>query len=154
MRWDALKERWDDWALCATPDGIKFQHDGTQYHEFFGQPDDEAVVCDTTVLLVPAAPDVTLPPTQQSCTLAADPWLPTWDVLETSQRAVDGQNVTVRHVRMTIEDDDQYPEHTVIDWYLASNGLPVEVSATKSSRQRPRSAPSSTTRSSTSSWGR
>jgi hypothetical protein len=55
-------------------------------------------------------------------------------VLETSQRAVDGQNVTVRHVRMTIEDDDQYPEHTVIDWYLASNGLPVEVSATKSSR--------------------
>jgi hypothetical protein len=35
---------------------------------------------------------------------------------------------------MRIEDDDEYWEYLVLDWYLAPNGLPVEVTQTKSSR--------------------
>ena len=27
---------------------------------------------------------------------------------------------------MTVDDDDEYWEHTVVDWYLADDGLPVE----------------------------
>ncbi|HEX6659692.1 MAG TPA: hypothetical protein VF065_16490, partial [Ilumatobacter sp.] len=45
----------------------------------------------------------------------------------------DGQLVDVQHVQMQIEDEDEYWEHTTIDWYLAPDGLPVEVVATKSS---------------------
>jgi hypothetical protein len=67
------------------------------------------------------------------CTLAADPWLPVWTMLERTPRTVDGQQIDVQHVQMQIADDDEYWEHTTIDWYLASDGLPVEVVATKSS---------------------
>jgi hypothetical protein len=108
------------------------QTDGTQYHEFFGQADEEAVSCDTTVLLRPVAPGDGRP-VEQSCTLADDPWRPTWQVLERGHRTVEGLDIEVQHVRMTVQDDDQYWEHTVIDWFLADNGLPVAVSATKSS---------------------
>ena len=132
LRWDALRERWDEWHLCATPDLVELGTDGIQYHEFFGQPDNEAVACDTTVMMV-AAPPGAQAPVQQRCTLADDPWLPVWTMLERTPRTVDGQQVDVQHVRMEIKDDDEYWEHTTIDWYLAPDGLPVEVVATKSS---------------------
>jgi hypothetical protein len=132
LRWDALQERWDEWHLCATLDGVELGTDGIQYHEFFGQPDNEAVACDTTVLMVAATPG-SQAPVQQRCTLADDPWLPVWTMLERTTRTVDGQPVDVQHVQMQIEDDDEYWEHTTIDWYLAPDGLPVEVVATKSS---------------------
>lgn len=134
LRWDALRERRDEWALCSTPDGIALQPDGVQYHEFFGQPDEEAVACDSPVLVVPAAS--TGPPAvqHQSCTLANDPWLPSWEVLERSTRSIDGTDIGVQHVRMTIDDDDEYWEHTVVDWYLTDSGLPLEVRSTKESR--------------------
>jgi hypothetical protein len=132
LRWDALQERWDEWHLCATPDGIVLGTDGIQYHEFFGQPDNEAVACDTTVMMVAASP-VAEAPVEQQCTLADDPWLPVWTTLERTPRTVDGQQVDVQHVRMEMKDDDEYWEHTTIDWYLAPDGLPVEVVATKSS---------------------
>jgi hypothetical protein len=132
LRWTALEERFDEWQLCATPDGIVLQSHGTQYHEFFGQSEDEAVSCDTTVVLIPTTPgDGRL--VQQSCTLADDSWLPTWQVLESTHRMVDGHDVEVQHVRMTIDDDDEYWEHTTTDWFLAANGLPVAVTASKSS---------------------
>ena len=35
---------------------------------------------------------------------------------------------------MTVEDDDEYWEHTTADWYLADSGLPVSVSVETSSR--------------------
>jgi hypothetical protein len=35
---------------------------------------------------------------------------------------------------MTVEDDDEYWEHTTIDWQLAPSGLPVEVTVETSSR--------------------
>jgi len=132
LRWDALKERWDQWHLCATPNGVELETDGIQYHEFFSQPDNEAVACQAPVMLVPVTP-TEIAPQQQTCTLAADPWLPLWTVLERATHTVDGEQVEVQHVQMQIEDDDQYWEHTTIDWYLALDGLPVEVVATKSS---------------------
>jgi hypothetical protein len=132
LRWDALQERWDQWQLCPTPDGIVLGLDGIQYHEFFGQPDDEAVACDVTVMLVAAQPGE-LAPQQQACMLAEDPWLPVWSTLEQASRTVDGRQVDVTHVRMQIEDADEYWEHTTIDWFLAPDGLPIEVQATKSS---------------------
>ena len=134
LRWDALRERHDEWSLCATADGVALQPDGVQYHEFFSQPDDEALRCDRTVVLVPTtAAAEPADPTEQSCMLAEDPWLPRWEVLERATRTVDGTDVAVRHVRMTIDDNDNYPEHTTIDWYLTDSGLPVEVQATKTS---------------------
>lgn len=132
LRWDALEERWDEWQLCATADGVWLQTDGIQYHEFFGQPDDEAVACTAAVILVPAVIGETAP-VQQACTLADDPWTPVWTILERAPRTVDDRQVDVQHVRMQIEDDDEYWEHTTIDWYLALDGLPVQVVATKSS---------------------
>jgi hypothetical protein len=133
LRWDALRERRDEWALCATGDGIELQPDGVQYHEFFGQPDEEAVACASPVLVVPVT--ATPPPAvHQSCTLANDPWSPSWEVLERATRSIDGTDIGVQHVRMTIDDDDEYWEHTVVDWYLADSGLPVEVRSTKESR--------------------
>lgn len=134
LRWDALRERRDEWALCATVDGIELQAGGDQYHEFFSQPDDEAVSCDRTVVLVPvAAAAGGTSAVRQSCTLAVDPWLPQWEILERSTRSIDGVDVGVQHVRMTIDDNDSYAEHTTIDWYLADSGLPVEVRAIKAS---------------------
>ncbi|HEY5423662.1 MAG TPA: hypothetical protein VIK05_09345 [Ilumatobacteraceae bacterium] len=131
IRWDALVERYDEWRLCATDSGIELQPNGRQYHEFFSQPDDEAVVCDRGVVLVPTLVTANLPPVSQQCMLAEDPWLPVWQVLERSTRDVDGVAVELQHVRMTITDVDQYSEHTQIDWYLDPHGLPVEVTGVK-----------------------
>lgn len=132
LRWDALRERRDEWTLCSTPDGVVLQRDGVQYHEFFSQPDDEALSCDRVVVLVPTG-EAAVEPVQQSCMLAEDPWLPRWEILERATRTVDGAEIAVQHVRMTIDDNDSYAEHTTIDWYLADSGLPVEVQSTKAS---------------------
>ena len=131
MRWDALVERYDEWRLCATDSGIELQPNGRQYHEFFSQPDDEGVVCDRGVVLVPTTVTANLPPVSQQCMLAEDPWVPVWQVLERGTRDVDGVAVEVQHVRMTITDDDQYSEHTQIDWYLDPHGLPVDATGVK-----------------------
>ena len=134
LRWDALRERRDEWALCSTPDGVALQRDGVQYHEFFGQPDDEAVACDIPVLVWPIAATSSTAVQHQSCTLADDPWLPSWEVLERTTRSIEGSDIEVQHVRMTIADNDEYWERTVVDWFLADSGLPVEVRSTKESR--------------------
>jgi hypothetical protein len=133
LTWDALRERREEWRLCATPKGIVLQADGVQYHEFYGRGEQEQLRCDLTVLLVPAG---TPPagPVEQSCLLADDPWLPVWEVLGPETRTVDGADVEVRHVRTTIIDEDEYWEDLLTDWYLAPNGLPVEVVSVKSSR--------------------
>ena len=134
VRWDALRERRDEWGLCSTPDGIELSPLGVQYHEFYNQPDEEAVSCDRSALLVPVADSGSDGPQQLSCTLAEDPWSPSWEVLDRTTRTVDGTTIDVQHVRMTIDDNDEYFEHTVVDWYLAPTGLPVEMSSTKDSR--------------------
>jgi hypothetical protein len=134
LRWDALVERRDEWRLCVGDAGVELQPQGVQHHEFFGQPDTEDLVCDRPVLLVPTDRAASPAPAQQSCLLADDPWLPVWEVLEPGERTVGGVTLDVRHVRMTIEDDDEYWEHNAVDWYLAPDGLPVAVTIDKSSR--------------------
>jgi hypothetical protein len=134
VRWDALRERRDEWALCSSPDGIDLGPLGVQYHEFYNQPDEEAVSCDRKVLIVPILGSASEGPQQLSCTLADDPWMPTWEVLERTTRSVEGATIDVQHVRMTVDDNDEYFEHTVVDWYLTATGLPVEMSSTKESR--------------------
>ncbi len=135
LRWDALRERREEWSLCPTASGVELQPEAVQYHEFFGQPEEEAVACDRGVVLVPSADEpAALGRTQLMCTLGDDPWLPTWEVLERDVRVVAGETVPVRHVRMTVIDHDDYWEDQVIDWYLAETGLPVEATAVKSSR--------------------
>jgi hypothetical protein len=134
LRWDALRERREEWSLCATTAGIELQPDAVQFHEFYSQAEEESLTCDRAVLLVPN-PAVAPEPVAQSCMLADDPYFPIWEVLDRSTRTVDGVAVAVQHVRMTVaDDDDEYWEHTVIDWYLADDGLPVEVVNDKESR--------------------
>jgi len=135
LHWDALVERRDEWALCATPTGTELQTVGLRYHEFFGSADAEDVICDRTVVLVPATPATpSSAPVRPSCTLANDPWRPTWQVLEATQRSVAGEIIDVPHVRMVIEDNDEDWEHTTFDWYLGPDGLPVETAVDKESR--------------------
>jgi hypothetical protein len=134
LRWDALAERRDEWRLCVTPRGIELQPTGLQYHEFFGSADSEDVVCDRAIVLVPVSLMPPPSPIRQNCTLASDPWHPTWEVLEDTRRSVGPETIPVRHVRMTVDDPDDYWEHTVVDWYVAADGLPVQMSSEKSSR--------------------
>ena len=126
-----LRERRDEWGLCSTPDGIELSPLGVQYHEFYNQPDEEAVSCDRSVVLIPSVTSAPAGPQQLSCTLADDPWLPRWEILERTTRSVEGTTIDVQHVRMTVDDSDEYYEHTVVDWYLAPTGLPMEMSSTK-----------------------
>ncbi|HEY5663392.1 MAG TPA: hypothetical protein VIS05_05085 [Ilumatobacter sp.] len=135
-RWDALAERHEQWRLCSTPAGVELQPRALQYHEFFEQETPEDVICDVPVLLVPVGGEAagSIAPVAQTCTLDTDPWLPVWEVLETGTREVGGERVEVRHVRMTIDDNDDYYEHYVADWWLAPDGLPVELTVVKQSR--------------------
>ncbi len=132
LRWEPLRERHDEWALCVGDEGIDLRPTAQQYHEFFSQPNAEVVACDRPVTLVPSG-GARLGPVSQTCTLGGDPWLPTWEVLERGRRRVDGTPVEVVHVRMTIADDDEFFEHTTVDWYLDDRGLPVAVTARKTS---------------------
>jgi hypothetical protein len=133
MRWDLLVERREVWSLCATARGVELQPDAEQYHEFYGQPDDEALHCDAAVLLLPAPGMATTGPARPACTLGGDPWAPVWEVLERSTRSVGGSEVAVVHVRMTVEVGAPLPEHTVVDWFLAPSGLPVGITVAKRS---------------------
>ena len=46
---------------------------------------------------------------------------------------MDDAPITVTHVRMTIDNDEHYYEHTVVDWWLDGHGLPVRMTTTKES---------------------
>jgi hypothetical protein len=133
LRWEALRERYEEWQLCASAAGIELQPDAVQYHEFFGRTGREELTCDRAVVVVPLV-GTSPAPADLTCRLADDPWAPRWEVLESSTRRVDGVEIEIRHVRMTIDDTDAFWEDQVLDWYLAANGLPVEVTVTKSSR--------------------
>ena len=133
LSWNPLEERRDEWDLCVSDRGVELQSGGVQFHEFFGQAQIDDISCDGVVSLIDTEP-VPAPAVDRTCTLAADPWNPVWQVLDRGSRQVDGGDVAVTHVRMTVEDDDEYWEHTIADWYLAASGLPVAVSVDTSSR--------------------
>jgi hypothetical protein len=132
LRWDALRERRDEWRLCSTDLGIELQPDAIQYHEFFQQPELEHIDCDRGVVVVPAG-EASTEPVTQSCHLGDDPWMATWSVIERSTRPVAGADVGVWHVRMSVDDDDEFWERTTIDWFFDDHGLPVAMTSTKES---------------------
>ncbi len=131
VRWDLLKERREEWVLCVSDAGIELQPDGAfQYHEFFGTGELEPVTCDRAVPLVPVdrKPQSAV---ALDCMLAQDVWQPSWEVLDAGTRTVEGAQVESIHVRMSVENDSEFYEHTVIDWWLDQHGLPLEMSTTK-----------------------
>jgi hypothetical protein len=131
LRWDLLEERREEWQLCTTADGVALQPVGSVYHEFYGVGEIEELRCDRAVVVVPQADSA--PPVALQCMLADLPWLPVWEVLGRDTVVVDGSDVPAWHVRMTIDDNDEYPEQTTIDWWLAANGLPLRMTSTTSS---------------------
>jgi hypothetical protein len=132
LRWDPLAERREEWNLCVTDAGIELQADSIQYHEFFGRGELEDLECDQGVVVVPTG-DPPSGPVVQTCMLEADPWVGTWTAPERSTREVDGDEIAVWHVAMTVDDNDEYWEHTTIEWYLDPHGLPVAAASTKES---------------------
>lgn len=135
LRWDLLKERWDELRICATPSGIELQPQSANYHEFYQHGERHDVVCDRGVVIVPPA-DVQLPtdPVPLACRERGVTVLPEWQVLGRSTKVVDGQRVQVTHVRRTVQDDDDYWEHVVEDWWFDDHGLPIEMAATKGNK--------------------
>jgi len=133
LSWDPLKERRDEWELCAPGLAVELQPGGAQFHEFFGQAQLDEISCDG-VVAVTMTGSLAEPTATRTCTLADDPWTPVWEVLGRSTLQVEGRDVAVTHARMTVEDDDEYWEYTTADWYLADSGLPVSVSVETSSR--------------------
>ncbi|MFM7686449.1 MAG: hypothetical protein ACKPDI_11070 [Actinomycetota bacterium] len=133
LRWDLLKERFEEWVLCGTPEGVQLHTDFVFYHEFFGTGEKEAVRCDVPVLVVPAdgAPR---PPVALACAKRGETWRPVWQVMGTEQRPFEGKEIRVTHVRMTIEDNDNYFERVQQDWWLDDTGLPFDMVATKTSK--------------------
>ena len=132
LTWDVLQERSDMWNLCVEDEGIALTTEGLAFHQFFGQSRTEPLTCDRTVVLVPDDGEPR-PPVQLSCLLGENQWAPAWEVLGYDRLTVGTEIVPVRHVRMTVADDDEYWEHVVVDWYLDENGLPVKVQAVKQS---------------------
>jgi hypothetical protein len=133
LRWDALKERRDQWGLCASSTGIGLQPQGLQYHEFFGRGDPENYECPSSVALIGRSTAAGAP-MAQDCSLGGARWQPTWQVLGPEQRTVAGVVVPVQHVRETIDSNATYDEHTTVDWYLDAHGLPVAANSTKESK--------------------
>lgn len=134
LRWDILRERYDEWNICATPEGITWQPtDMAWYHEFFGSGRLEPAECDRAALVVPAD-FMPREPQALECTCDDRPWPAVWEVLGSETRLVDGVEVPVLHVRMTINWEGELYEQTVNDWWFAANGLPVAMTSTKESR--------------------
>jgi hypothetical protein len=133
LRWDLLVERREEWRLCAAADGIVMQTTGAFYHEFFAHGSLETLVCNQSVLLVPldGAPRE---PVGQRCTLNDREWRPVWEVIGRDTRTVEGHELQVTHVRMSVQDDDEYWEHVVADYWLDEHGLPVSMTAVKESK--------------------
>jgi len=132
LRWDALRERRDEWRLCATPTGIT-EAWALQYHEFFKQPDPEALVCPADTLLLPREPRAGAT-WAAACTLAKDPEPQQFTVVGTESIEVGGTMVPTVHVRQAVQTNVAMYEHTVNDWWLRADGLPVRGVETKVSK--------------------
>jgi hypothetical protein len=133
LSWNPLEERRDEWELCTPGLAVELQPEGAQFHEFFGQAQLDEIRCDGVAAMTMIGSSAE-PAATRTCTLADDPWTPVWEVIGRSTLQVDGRDVAVTHARMTVEDNDEYWEHTTADWYLADSGLPVSVTVETSSR--------------------
>lgn len=132
VRWDLLVERYEEWTLCVRPEGVVLMPTSATYHEFFTTGRREELSCDREVLLVPVDRQPR-PLAQLECVLDGRAWLPAWEVVEFDTRTVDGVEVEVVHVRMTVVNESVHYEYTTVDWWLDATGLPVAMSATKES---------------------
>lgn len=133
LRWDLLRERYEEYHLCGTPDGIELQPDGAYYHEFFQHGMREEMRCDRAVLVVPTVAGDG-PGQQLACTLNDRAWAPVWKVMERTIVHVAGADVEATHVRMSVDDNDEYFEHAVADWWFDEHGLPVKMTSLKQSK--------------------
>ena len=133
LRWDLLKERYEEFRLCATLEGIELQPTSAAYHEFFGVGQRQEIVCDREVLVVPSD-GATREVVPLVCTIDQQLWLPEWEVVGSELLTVAGSPVDTTHVRMHIADEDQYWERTVVEWWLDEHGLPVRMTTTKESK--------------------
>lgn len=132
LRWDLLAERREEWDLCVTPDGIEYQTMSSQYHEFFGQGEENLVECDRAVVLVPVEP-IEGTVTEPRCTIRGESWSPRWELIGRDTRLVGGSEVDTVHLRLTVDDSDGFLEATTIDWWLDEHGLPVEMRGSEDS---------------------
>jgi hypothetical protein len=117
----------------GTP-GVVWQPQGGHfYHEFFGHGQLQTLTCDRPALLVPVdgAPRPAVP---LECQLDAEQWQPQWTVIGPETRTVAGVAVPVTHVRMVVDMNRKYYEHTTMDYWLDAHGLPVHVAGTKTSK--------------------
>jgi hypothetical protein len=134
LRWDLLKERREDWRLCTTTAGVVWQAQGGHfYHEFFNHGQLQTLTCDRPALLVPLdhAPRPSLP---LDCQLDSEQWQPQWTVIGPDTRTVAGVQIPVMHVRMVVDMNRKYYEHTTMDYWFDAHGLPVHVAGTKTSK--------------------
>lgn len=134
MRWDALIERHDEWNLCVTEIGIELQPTAGSYHVFFGEEKVEPIECNRSVVLIPsdsANQSAVSEPVALSCLIGGQPWFPVWEVLGRDRRTVEGMQVEVQHVRMTVTDEDEFHEHITLDWYLDDHGLLIAATLAK-----------------------
>jgi hypothetical protein len=131
LRWDVLQERRDEWRLCVTPAGL-VEPWALQYHEFFKQPDAEALVCPATTLVLPSTPK-TGAAWHAQCTLAGDAEPQRFEVLGQAVLQVGTTSVPTIHIRQSVNYDGSLYEHTFNDWWLAADGLPIRGVETKSS---------------------
>ena len=133
LRWDLLHERYEEYHLCGTADGIVLQPTGAFYHEFFQHGMREEMRCDRPVVLVPTAAREG-PGQELACLLDDRPWAPTWKVMERTTVHVAGDDVEAVHVQMTVNNNTEYFEHTVSDWWFDAHGLPVKMTTLKESK--------------------
>jgi hypothetical protein len=132
LRWDALRERRDEWQLCVTPEGIEVTA-ALQFHEFFQQPREEAVVCPAPVLWLPRDPHEGQSWSAE-CTLDGHPWHQQFDVIDRAPVTVGSTTVSALHIRQAMTAATEFSEHTTVDWWLSNDGLPLRMQATKASR--------------------
>lgn len=134
LHWDLLQERNEGWRLCIGPEGVMWQPTGaTFYHEFYQHGQLQHLVCDRSALLVPVD-GRPRDPVAELCHLDDRLWLPEWKVIDTGTRTVEGTEVHVTHVRMTIKIPPKYYEDSSIDLWLDDHGLPISIVAKRSSK--------------------
>lgn len=134
LRWDLLVERREEWHLCLTDEGVEYQPAGFTYHEFFSNGRLEEWRCDQPLVVVPAGVPPVAPWADRiplDCTIDGREWQPVWEMLEPETVVIDGDEVEVTRLRMTVVDTDEHYEQTVMEWWLDPTGLPVRMSMSK-----------------------
>lgn len=119
-RWDALEERFEEWAVCRR-DGALVMPWFTAFHQFFGTDDRQDFTCDPPVVLVPSpsagAPE---PGFCRSVDLTEEM---TVSIVGSESVAIEGEQVAAVHVRIDVELSGSAEGSSVIDlWFDEVDG--------------------------------